>query len=63
MAIERGKLADLLFADPELLSHRALSRILHLLEQSPPWKAARAVKPLRSAFMELMLKHMLRKQA
>ena len=58
MAIERGKLADLLFEEPELLSHRALGTILHLLEQSPPWKAALAVRPLRSAFMDFMLKRM-----
>lgn len=60
MAIERGKLAELMFADPELLSHRALSRILHALEKSPPWKAARAVKPLRSAFMDMMVKRLSR---
>jgi len=63
MAIERGKLADLLFADPEHMSHRALSRILHILEQSPPWKAARAVKPLRSAFMDMTVKRLSRKEA
>jgi NAD-dependent dihydropyrimidine dehydrogenase PreA subunit len=39
MAIERGKLADLLFEDPENLSHRALGRILGVLEKSPPVKA------------------------
>jgi hypothetical protein len=56
MAIERGKLADLLFEDPERLSHRALARILRILEKTPPWKAAMAVKPLRSAFLNAMLK-------
>ena len=54
MAIERGKLADLLFDDPTRLSHRALSRILGLLERSPPWKAAMAGRPLRSAFLNAM---------
>ena len=56
MAIERGNLADLLFEDPERHSHRALARILRILEKTPPWKAAMAVKPLRSAFLNAMLK-------
>lgn len=63
MAIERGKLADLLFEEPELLSHRALGGILHLLEQSPPWKAALAVRPLRSAFMDYTISRLARKKA
>ncbi len=56
MAIERGKVAEMLFDDPEKLSHRALGRLLHLLEKSPPWKAAMAVRPLRSTFLNTMLK-------
>jgi len=56
MAIERGKLADLLFETPEKLSHRALGRVLSILEQTPPWKAAMAIKPLRSAFLNRMVK-------
>jgi NAD-dependent dihydropyrimidine dehydrogenase PreA subunit len=55
MAIERGKLADLLFEDPENLSHRALGRILGVLEKSPPVKALMAVEPLKSAFINAML--------
>ena len=51
MAIERGKVAEILFEDPERLSHRAIGRLLRLLEKSPPWKAARAVRPLRSVFL------------
>jgi NAD-dependent dihydropyrimidine dehydrogenase PreA subunit len=52
MAIERGKLANLIFDKPERLSHRALGRVASLLEKSPPFKAAMAVKPLRSAFLD-----------
>ncbi len=63
MAIERGKLSDLLFEEPELLSHRALGRILHVLEQSPPWKAALAVRPLRSAFMDAVVRRMANKKS
>ena len=34
MAIERGKLADLIFDDPGKLSHRALGRVLGALEKA-----------------------------
>lgn len=56
MAIERGKLADLIFDTPETLSHRVLLKVLRALENSPPGKAALAIKPLRSAFLNRMLK-------
>lgn len=56
MAIERGRLAEMIFDDPEKLSHRALGRLLGLLERSSPWKAAMAVRPLRSTFLNTMLK-------
>ncbi len=56
MAIERGKLASLLFDDPERLSHRALGRIINVLEKSPPFKAAMAIKPLRSTFLSTLVK-------
>ncbi len=51
MAIERGKLADLLFEEREQLSHRALGRVIAVIEKSPPFKAAMAIKPLKSAFL------------
>jgi NAD-dependent dihydropyrimidine dehydrogenase PreA subunit len=51
MAIERGMLAELVFSERDRLTHRALGRILKLLEQSSPFKAAMAIKPLRSAFL------------
>jgi Fe-S-cluster-containing hydrogenase component 2 len=56
MAVERGKLAHLLFDEPERLSYRALGRIISVLENSPPVKAALAIKPLRSAFLNAMVK-------
>jgi ferredoxin len=52
MAIERGKLAETIFANPEQLSYRALGRVVQALEKSHPMRAAAAVKPLRSAFMQ-----------
>lgn len=56
MAIERGKLADMLFEQPERLSHRMLGRVFGVLEKTPPWKVAMAIKPLRSAFLNTMVK-------
>ncbi|HAR45685.1 MAG TPA: 4Fe-4S ferredoxin [Nitrospiraceae bacterium] len=55
MAIERGKLASLIFDDPQKLSHRALGRIIGVLEKSPPFKAAMAIKPLKSAFLSAVV--------
>ena len=56
MAIERGKLADLIFDDPERLSHRALGRVLGALEKSEPLKAVMAAQSLKSTFMKRIVK-------
>jgi len=56
MAIERGKLSSLIFDDPEKLSHRALGKVVTLLEKSPPYKAAMAIEPLRSTFFDTIVK-------
>ncbi len=61
MAIERGKLADLIFEEPERLSHRAMGRIIHVLENSSPFKAAMSVKPLRSVFLNAVVKGLKKK--
>lgn len=55
MAIERGKLANLIFEDPELLSHRALGRIVSALENAPPTQALLSIAPLRSTFLKTVL--------
>jgi hypothetical protein len=52
MAIERGRLADLILDDPARLSHRALRRVIGALEKSPPFKAAMAVESIRSSFLK-----------
>ena len=52
MAIERGKLADLIFSAPENMTQRALHRVIKAIEQSSPVQAALALRPLRSAFLE-----------
>ncbi len=51
MAIERGKLADLVFENPDSLTHQALGRILQALERTPTYKALMAIQPLRSVFL------------
>ena len=55
MAIERGKLAELIFDDPETLSYRAIGRVLSVLEKTPPVKAAMAIKPLKSIFLRAVV--------
>lgn len=54
MALERGKLANLIFDDPSRLSHRALGRVAAFIEKSAPVKALMAVKPVRSAFLSTL---------
>jgi len=56
MAIERGKLANIIFDDPEKLSYRALGRVVNILEKSPPFRAAMAIEPLRSNFLRTVVK-------
>jgi len=51
MAIERGKLTDLLMNNPQRLGPRALARLVKIIEKSPPFRAAMAIRPLRSAFL------------
>ena len=55
MAIERGKLGDLIGDTPQL-SHRALGRVVAILEKTPLVKAAMSIKPLRSAFLESIVR-------
>jgi ferredoxin len=52
MAVERGKLADLVLPLSENLGYRALGRIIKVVERSAPARAAIAVAPLRSAFLD-----------
>jgi ferredoxin len=56
MAIERGRLADVIFEQPQALGPRALKRILWIVEHSPPFRAAMAIAPLRSAFLDRAVK-------
>ena len=56
MALERGKLADLLFDNPERLSQRALGKVIGVLERTPPFKAAMARESLKSSFLDALVK-------
>ncbi|MBN1419615.1 MAG: 4Fe-4S binding protein [Planctomycetes bacterium] len=56
MAIERGKLADLIFDAPESIGGRALRAIASTIERLPPIKAALAIRPIRSAFLKALVK-------
>ncbi|MCF7808980.1 MAG: 4Fe-4S binding protein [Candidatus Marinimicrobia bacterium] len=57
MAIERGKIADLIFCDYDSFSHRTLGRILGVLENTSPVKALLAIEPLKSSFLNLLVKN------
>ncbi len=56
MAIERGRLANLVFEGHEQWGWRALGRIAAALEKTPPARALMAVEPLRSAFFEAVVR-------
>ena len=55
MAIERGKLGDLLYDNIGSGLGRTVAHVLSLIERMPPWKAAMAIKPLRSVFLDKAL--------
>jgi ferredoxin len=56
MALERGKLADLLFDNPEKLSQRALGKVIGVLEKTSTFKAAMARESLKSSFLDTLVK-------
>lgn len=56
MAINRGKLAEIIFEDPKDLSYTGLKRVIHYIEHSSPYKALMAIKPLRSVFLNTLVK-------
>jgi len=56
MAIERGRLADMVFDDPENLGHRALGRIIGIVERSSPFKAAMASESIKSVFLNVLVR-------
>jgi Na+-translocating ferredoxin:NAD+ oxidoreductase RNF subunit RnfB len=55
MAIERGKLGDLLVDTLPGAGPHAVARVLQVLERSPAGVAVRAVEPLRSVYLRALL--------
>jgi len=55
MAIERGKLQNLLFDNQVLRSHRALAVVFEVIFKLPPIKLALASKQLKSRYLEALL--------
>jgi ferredoxin len=55
MAVERGKLGDLLVDTLDGAGPHAVARVLQVLESLPPERAERVVAPLRSLFLRGLL--------
>lgn len=55
MAIERGKLQNLIFDNQALASHRAMAAVLGVILNAPPIKQALASKQLRSLYVDRLL--------
>ncbi len=55
MAIERGKLQELIFDNQALRSHRAMAAILGAILRLPPVKRALASRQLRSRYVERLV--------
>jgi len=54
-ALERGTLPNLLFDDPEQISHRAMGAVLGAILKLPPVQRATASEQLRSRYLESLL--------
>ena len=57
MAIERGRLADCIFDDRALVSHRAMAAVLGVILRLPPTKQVLATRQLRSRYLVALLEH------
>jgi hypothetical protein len=55
MAIERGKLGDLLVANVGTRLGQIAAGALRVIERMPPWKAAMANERLRSTFVATLV--------
>ena len=57
MAIERGKLQNLIFDNQALWSHRAMAAIFGVILKLPPIKQALASKQLKSRYLESLISY------
>jgi len=55
MAIERGKLQNLIFDNQALASHRAMAAVLGAILRLPPLKQAMASKQMKSRYLETLI--------
>jgi len=55
MAIERGKLQDLIFDNQALESHRAMAAVLGVILKLPPIKQAMASQQMKSIYIETLV--------
>ncbi|MGV8079844.1 MAG: 4Fe-4S dicluster domain-containing protein [Syntrophales bacterium] len=58
MAVERGKLQDLIFDNRALFSHRAMAAILGVILRLPPVKQAMASRQMKSRYLEALIRRM-----
>ena len=56
MAIERGKLHELIFDNKVLASHRAMAAILGVILKLPPVKQALASRQMKSRYLEALIR-------
>jgi hypothetical protein len=55
MAIERGKLQELVFDNQAHVVHRAMAAILGVILKLPPLKQAMASRQMKSRYLEKLL--------
>jgi len=58
MAIERGRLQDLIFDNQVLWSHRALAGLLGVILRLPPFKQLLASAQVKSRYLELLIRRL-----
>jgi hypothetical protein len=57
MAIERGKLQNLIFDNQALASHRAMAAILGVILKLPPAKQILAGRQMKSRYLDYLFSH------
>ncbi len=57
MAIERGKLQNLIFDNQVLWSHRAMAGVLGVILKLPPFKQVLANQQVKSRYLEALINH------
>ncbi len=58
MAIERGKLQNLIFDNHAMFSHRAMAAVLGVILRLPPLRQVLASRQVKSRYMEYLITHL-----